>query len=51
MPLYSPVSETISGKSLLLKDDRIESIIERESIPEKTEVIDCGGQFYFSRTD
>jgi len=37
--------EIITGKSLLLKDDRIDSIIERESIPEGSEIIDCGGLF------
>jgi N-acetylglucosamine-6-phosphate deacetylase len=37
--------EIISGKSLLLKDDRIESIIEREAIPKGTETIDCSNNF------
>jgi len=38
-------SEKITGKSLLLKDDRIESIIEPSSVPEDAEIIDCRDNF------
>lgn len=38
-------SEKITGKALLLNDDRIESIIEPASIPEGAEVFDCRGRF------
>jgi len=38
-------NETITGKSLLLKDDRIESIIEPATLPECAEIIDCSDNF------
>jgi len=38
-------SEKITGKSLLLKDDRIESIIDRASIPQGAEIIECRNNF------
>jgi len=38
-------NETITGKSLLLKDDRIESIIEPATLPECSEIIDCSDNF------
>jgi N-acetylglucosamine-6-phosphate deacetylase len=37
--------ETISGKSLLIRDDRIESIIDPATVPEDAKTIDCKGSF------
>ena len=36
-------TETLTGKVLLIRDDRIESLIDPELIPEGTEIFDCGG--------
>jgi len=38
-------SETVSGKSLLIRNDRIESIVDPETIPEDTKIIDCKDRF------
>jgi len=38
-------TEAITGKAILIKNDRVEAILNPESIPEGTEVIDCGGNF------
>jgi len=38
-------SDTVSGQSLLIRNDRIESIIDPSAIPEDTEIIDCKDNF------
>lgn len=38
-------SETISGKSLLIRNDRIESIVEPSTVPLDAEIIDCTDRF------
>jgi N-acetylglucosamine-6-phosphate deacetylase len=38
-------NETITVKSLLIKNDRIEGIIDPASVPTDTEIIDCNGSF------
>jgi len=38
-------SEKLSGKALLIKNDRIEAILDPGSLPEGAEVIDCGGNY------
>jgi len=38
-------SEKLTGKAILIKNDTIEAILDPESIPLGTEVIDCGGNF------
>jgi N-acetylglucosamine-6-phosphate deacetylase len=38
-------SEKITGKALLIRNDRIESIIDPATIPGDTEIFDCGGSF------
>jgi N-acetylglucosamine-6-phosphate deacetylase len=38
-------SETISGKSLLIRNDRIEAIIGPATEPEDANIIDCNGSF------
>jgi N-acetylglucosamine-6-phosphate deacetylase len=38
-------TETIAGKALLIKNDRIEGIIDPSSIPEAAEIFDCEGCF------
>ncbi len=38
-------SETISGKSLLIRNDRIESIIDPSVVPEDAKIIDCSDRF------
>jgi N-acetylglucosamine-6-phosphate deacetylase len=37
--------ETISGKTLLIRNDRIESITGPEMVPEDAEVINCDGKY------
>lgn len=41
-------SETLTGKALLLKNDRIEGIIDPASVSKDAEIIDCGGSFLSS---
>ncbi|HUU99441.1 MAG TPA: N-acetylglucosamine-6-phosphate deacetylase [Bacteroidales bacterium] len=38
-------NETLAGKTILINNDRIESIIDPGSIPKNYEVIDCGGNY------
>jgi N-acetylglucosamine-6-phosphate deacetylase len=38
-------TETITGKALLIKNDRIEGLIDPSSIPEAAEIFDCEGYF------
>ena len=38
-------SETISSKSLLIRNDRIESIVDPSTVPEYAEIIDCKDRF------
>ena len=38
-------TETLTGKAILIKNDRIEAILDPGFIPEGIEVIDCGGHF------
>ncbi len=41
-------SETITGKTLLLKNDRIESVIDPLTVPKEAEIINCEGKFLSS---
>jgi N-acetylglucosamine-6-phosphate deacetylase len=41
-------SEIITAKAILVKNDRIESIIDSASIPKDAEIIDCQGNFISS---
>ena len=38
-------SETISDKSLLIRNDRIESIVDPSKVPDDSNIIDCKGSF------
>jgi len=38
-------TETLTGKAILIKNDRIEAILDPGSLPEGSEVIDCRGHF------
>ena len=38
-------NETISGKSLLIRNDRIESIADPSAVPPDAQIIDCSGRF------
>jgi N-acetylglucosamine-6-phosphate deacetylase len=38
-------SETLAGKAILIKNDRIESIVDPVSLPGNGEVIDCEGNY------
>jgi N-acetylglucosamine-6-phosphate deacetylase len=37
--------QIITGKSLLIKGDTIDSVIRKDSVPADTEIIDCNGHF------
>ncbi|MBE0666223.1 MAG: N-acetylglucosamine-6-phosphate deacetylase, partial [Bacteroidales bacterium] len=36
-------TEVVTGKALLVEDEKISGIIDRELIPSGTRIIDCGG--------
>ena len=38
-------NETISGKTLIIRDDRIESIADPTAVPADAQIIDCSGRF------
>jgi N-acetylglucosamine-6-phosphate deacetylase len=37
--------EKLSGKAVLIKNDRIEAIPDPDSLPDETEIIDCAGRY------
>jgi N-acetylglucosamine-6-phosphate deacetylase len=37
--------ELVSGKAVLIKNDRIEALIDDKSLPENAELFDCGGNY------
>jgi len=38
-------NETISGKSLIIRNDRIESVADPSAVPVDAQIIDCSGRF------